>query len=205
VPSSLGARRSTSHDRLRLPLDLGIRSKHTQEAPYPSPPMSHSPPPPGPSVTTPGDERHQHGVQRGTFTDDNRLPHGPQQQQSQSVPPQGQYLYHQGNRISTPLSTVPPPERSAESYVGVQYTAGGDSVSSQIRPPPPPPDGRSQLFGPPMQQQQQTFMPQQHPSQQQNQHQTQQAPPRRPKSHVASACVNCKRAHLACDSTFSRI
>lgn len=25
-------------------------------------------------------------------------------------------------------------------------------------------------------------------------------PPRRPKSHVASACVNCKKAHLACDT-----
>lgn len=189
MPSSFGARRSTSHDRLRLPLDPGIHTKPSQEAPYPSPPMSHSPPPPGACTTTDSRAPQQlvHGGARREILgdDDNRAPYGLQQQQHHQ---QQQYQgeYRPRDRINTGLTTaIPPPQHnSAAGYIGGQYP---ESVSNQMGPPSSSSDGRAAFAGGIAQQQQQQPQP---------------PPPRRPKSHVASACVNCKRAHLACDSMF---
>jgi hypothetical protein len=90
------------------------------------------------------------------------------------------YLYEVQQPVQFGINISVP--RDPETYPA---RINSSSSSDRYRPPVISPTGRppfiSQIsFPPPM-------------------------PPRRPKSHVASACVNCKKAHLACDSMFNTL
>ena len=142
------------HPTLSRPLSLGLdlmtgpsQSAQSQPTPYPSPPMSGSPPP--------------------TFP---KLELSPRQDiQIPNVLEGSRYSYRsselsQTNNIS-PIST------------------GENRISQSAQLAAAPPIGRSPFMAP------STSIPSQ--------------PQRRTKSHVASACVNCKKAHLACDGEFN--
>ncbi|KAF8243949.1 hypothetical protein K440DRAFT_30226 [Wilcoxina mikolae CBS 423.85] len=164
VPSSFGARRSISHDLARFSLDLAPeRRRAHNNVPYPSPPMSHSPPPPLNSPS-PSDPRHQTSAFYSSA--------GQMQPSYSSYP----YLHEQQQPVQFGVNISLPGDPET-------YPAPFPPINnSNDRYPPPvispigrPPFISQTSFPPPM-------------------------PPRRPKSHVASACVNCKKAHLACDT-----
>lgn len=176
VYSSFGERRSISHDLARFSLDLGpsrtgaSRSAHT--VPYPSPPMSHSPPPldplspkqdarrPSGSITLP------HDIQGIPGRAQEQLLHSHEQQHLQG--PVSATVSSEGEGFPAPFPSLDNGESPHP------HLAQVSSISSVQRSP----------FAA-----QPSFLPPQLP--------------RRTKSHVASACVNCKKAHLACDGMFT--
>lgn len=176
VYSSFGERRSISHDLARFSLDLGparpgaSRSAHT--VPYPSPPMSHSPPPldplsPKQDARRPsGSIKLPHDIQGIPGRAQEQLPHSHEQQHLQG--PVSATVSSEGEGFPAPFPSLDNGESSHPHLVQVSSTS---SVQ------------RSPFVAQP------SFLPPQLP--------------RRTKSHVASACVNCKKAHLACDGTFT--
>ena len=177
MPSSFGARRSISHDLARFSLDLAPERRQVSRVPYPSPPMSHSPPPLNPLV--PNDPRIQsanfYGSSSGSSYDAYRY------HQEQQPPHQQQHHHHHSyysHQQQTPFNTSPSAAESGSLPSALSLFGSGESGSIPAGTGPSP--GRSPFVS-------QTAF-------------AQPATPRRPKSHVASACVNCKKAHLACDS-----
>jgi hypothetical protein len=174
VPTStgFGARRSISHDLARFSLDLAPDRRPSNKVPYPSPPMSHSPPPLNPQP--PNELRPQ-----ATTTYYNS--HGGHMQPSyggysQQYPQEQQ---HQTQQQPTPFSANGPSPGEPENFPAPFPSISNNNErypASDISLPGRSPFVPQTSFPPP-------------------------PPPRRPKSHVASACVNCKKAHLACDST----
>jgi hypothetical protein len=201
VPSSFGARRSISHDLARFSLDLAPerRRVHNNKVPYPSPPMSHSPPPPNPP--SPGAQGHPpqtayYGAnpvqmqQQSSYAPPSYrqyLPEQTQHQQQQQVQ-QVQQQHPQQSQQQQPVSYASYSSNAAESEPYQPVHPQLSNTNDRFAPPPPPPPPT--MSG----QTQQTYH---------NQFPPPPMPLRRPKSHVASACVNCKKAHLACDSTYS--
>lgn len=173
VYSSFGERRSISHDLARFSLDLGparpgaSRSAHT--VPYPSPPMSHSPPPldplspkqdarrPSGSITLPHDI---HGIPGRA---QEQLPRSPEQHLQGPV---SATVSSEGEGFPAPFPSLDNGESSHPHLAQISSSAQRSPFAAQP-----------------------SFLPPQLP--------------RRTKSHVASACVNCKKAHLACDGTFN--
>lgn len=171
VYSSFGERRSISHDLARFSLDLGparsgaSRSVHT--VPYPSPPMSHSPPPldplspkqdarrPSNSIALP------HDIQGIPGRAQEQLPYSHEQQH-----PQGPVsaTVSEGEGFPAPFPSLNNGENSHPHLAQISSTPSAQRSPFAAQP---------------------SFLPPQLP--------------RRTKSHVASACVNCKKAHLACD------
>lgn len=174
VYSSFGERRSISHDLARFSLDLGparpgaSRPAHT--VPYPSPPMSHSPPPldplspkqdarrPSGSITLP------HEIQGILGRAQEQLPHSHEHLQG----PVGATVSSEGEGFPAPFPSLDNGESSHPHLAQISSTSSSQRSPFAAQP---------------------SFLPPQLP--------------RRTKSHVASACVNCKKAHLACDGTFS--
>ncbi|CUS15752.1 unnamed protein product [Tuber aestivum] len=187
VYPSFGERRSISHDLARFSLDLGPArpgvSLAAHTVPYPSPPMSHSPPPlhplspkqdarrrPSTSISIPQDVRGLPGralEQHSYSHHDPQYPHQLQQQQ------------HQGPVSAT--SSSADSEHFPAPFPSMNNHESPHTHSSQL--PATSPGRRTPFVSPP------SFPPPQLP--------------RRTKSHVASACVNCKKAHLACDGANS--
>jgi hypothetical protein len=177
VPSSFGARRSISHDLARFSLDLAPERRQVSRVPYPSPPMSHSPPPLNPLA--PNDPRIQsanfYGSSSSSSYDAYRY------HQEQQPPHQQQHHHHHSyypHQQQTPFNTSPSSVESGSLPSALSLFGSGESGAIPAGTGPSP--GRSPFVS-------QTVF-------------AQPATPRRPKSHVASACVNCKKAHLACDS-----
>ncbi|KAI5812941.1 hypothetical protein BZA77DRAFT_131925 [Pyronema omphalodes] len=188
VPSSFGARRSISHDLARFSLDLAPerRRVHNNKVPYPSPPMSHSPPPPNPP--SPGAQGHPPQTAHYGVNPVQMQPQSSYAQPSyrQYLPEQTQHQQQQQHpQQSQPVSYASYSSNSAESESYQPVHPQLRNTNDRFAPPPPPPPPT--MSG----QTQQTYH---------NQFPPPPMPLRRPKSHVASACVNCKKAHLACDT-----
>ncbi|RPA89772.1 hypothetical protein L873DRAFT_1639656, partial [Choiromyces venosus 120613-1] len=188
VYPSFGERRSISHDLARFSLDLGPArpgaSLAAHTVPYPSPPMSHSPPPlhplspkqdarqrPSTSISIPQDVR---GLQ-GRAQEQHSYPHHDPQHQQQHQHHQQHHQQHQGP-VSTTSSSADS-EHFPAPFPPMNNHESSHAHSSQL--PATSPGRRTPFLSPP------SFLPPQLP--------------RRTKSHVASACINCKKAHLACD------
>lgn len=185
VYPSFGERRSISHDLARFSLDLGPArpgaSLAAHTVPYPSPPMSHSPPPlhplspkqdaqqrPSTSISIPQEVRGLPGRAQEQHSYSHHDSQYSQQQQQQQQQHQGPVSATSSSADSEHFPTPFPSMNNHESSHG---------HSSQL--PVTSPGRRTPFVSPP------SFPPPQLP--------------RRTKSHVASACVNCKKAHLACD------
>lgn len=174
--SSFGERRSISHDLARFSLDLGParpgapRSAHT--VPYPSPPMSHSPPPLNP-LSPKQDARRpsnpitvSHEIQGASGRAQEQLPYSHEQQHLQGSV--SATASSESEKFPAPFPSINNGESSHPHMTQMSSTSSAQRSPFAAQP---------------------SFLPPQLP--------------RRTKSHVASACVNCKKAHLACDGTFN--
>lgn len=148
VSISLGERRSIHSSARPISLGLGVagagRSLYSQSTPYPSPPMSSSPPP---DSLTPS----RHSTQDAS------------QERRHSV---------------NPTASLLPALRHVETSPSLSSIGAGGHTAHDAQMTISSPVRRSPFVA------QNTQLNQ---------------PQRRTKSHVASACVNCKKAHLACD------
>lgn len=181
VYSSFRERRSISHDLARFSLDLGparpgaSRPAHT--VPYPSPPMSHSPPPINPLSPKQQDARRRP-------SNPVTLPYDTQGMQGRAQE-QLAYSHEHQHHLQGPVSATTNSSSENEKFPApFPSTNNGDNSYSHLTQisATAPGSQRSPFATQP------SFLPPQLP--------------RRTKSHVASACVNCKKAHLACDGTF---
>lgn len=176
VYSSFGERRSISHDLARFSLDLGPArpgaSRPVHTVPYPSPPMSHSPPPLDP-LSPKQDARRPsnsiklpHDIQVIPVRAQEQLPYSHEQHNLHG--PVSATVSSEGEGFPAPFPSLNNGESSHPHLAQISLTSSTQRSPFAAQP---------------------SFLPPQLP--------------RRTKSHVASACVNCKKAHLACDGTFT--
>lgn len=179
VYASFGERRSISHDLARFSLDLGpARSGASRQAhtvPYPSPPMSHSPPPLHP--LSPKQGARQRPSNLITIPHDTQgMPGRAQEQLS--------YSHEQQQHLQGPVSATTSSSADSEKFPApFPAISNGESSHTHLTQVSSTSSAQRSPFAT-----QSSFLPPQLP--------------RRTKSHVASACVNCKKAHLACDGMF---
>ncbi|KAL7273073.1 hypothetical protein RUND412_004097 [Rhizina undulata] len=171
---SFAERRSISHDLARFSLDLGLARPGAATAahtvPYPSPPMSHSPPPLRPLSPK------QDARQRPSNSISIPLEaHGAHYRSAE------QHRYHHDHHQAPASATTASSSAESEHFPMPfpPMNSGESSMASAAQMSATSESRRSPFLAQP------SFLPPQLP--------------RRPKSHVASACVNCKKAHLACD------
>ena len=183
IRSTLG-KEHLSADLARFSLDPSLAGvdlcHHGPTAPYPSPPMSGSPP----LSDLPESQQEDHRQAR-----EPRRSSGNARQENvpRTDPETGQRGSSPTQQRQPPWTTTRPPPSSPSLFQGLSAP-----VVLGLRSDPRSTQGEHILLPTTSSQQTSTF------------HQQRVSPrsprtPRPPKTHVASACVNCRTAHLACD------